>query len=81
MVLTDQHEHLFAQQPDVLSENVDLLQRAVVEVEPEPDEQPLVGRGKVAAGRFTGWTVGAGDRCAWRRYADSTVSVATIPLR
>jgi hypothetical protein len=33
-----------------------------VQVEPEPNEQPLVGGGKIAAGRFTGWTVGAGDR-------------------
>ena len=38
----DEDEHLLAQEPNVLGQGVDLLQRAIVEVEPEPHEQPLV---------------------------------------
>jgi hypothetical protein len=62
VIRADQHQHLVAQQAEVLSEDVDLLQRPVVQVEPEANEQPLVGGGEIAAGRLTGWTVGAGDR-------------------
>ena len=38
----EQSLDLVAQQPQVLSEHVHLLQRPVVEVEAEPDEEPLV---------------------------------------
>ena len=40
----DEREHLLAEEPHVLGEDVDLLERAVVEIEAEPDEQPLVCR-------------------------------------
>ena len=46
MLASDQRDDLLAQQPDVLGEGVDLLQRAVVQVESEPDEQPLVRLGE-----------------------------------
>ena len=46
MLAADERHDLLAQQADVLGEGVDLLQWAVVEVEAEPDEQPLVRLGE-----------------------------------
>ena len=48
VVVPDQHDHLVAQEPNVLCQDVDLLEWTVVEVVSQPDEQPLVRRGEAA---------------------------------
>ena len=52
---------MVAQHPHVLGQDVDLLQRAVVQVEAEPDEQPLV------RGCEPGLALGGGEDQASRR--------------
>ena len=50
VLAADQRDHLLAEQPDVLGEGIDLLQRTVVQVESEPDEEPLVRLGEPGLG-------------------------------
>ena len=80
MLAADQRDHLLAEQPDVLGEGVDLLQRAVVQVESEPDEEPLVRLGEPGLGDGRRGRLG---QCAHGEtgQADSTVSAATRPVR
>ena len=62
----DQNEHLLAQQAQVLREEEDLLERAVMQIQAQAHEQPLV-RLRQARSLVV----------RRRGYADSTVSAAT----
>ena len=57
----DEDEDLLAQQPNVLGQGVDLLQRAIVEVEAESHEQPLV---RLRQSGLGGSRLGLLRRCA-----------------
>ena len=46
MLAVEQRYHLLAEQPDVLGEGIHLLERTVVQVESEPDEEALVRLGE-----------------------------------
>ena len=72
----DESQQLFAKEANVLRERMDLLERAVVQVEPQPDEQPLVGRSQSRL------AVSRGRPLPLEHvYADSTLSAATRPVR
>ena len=52
MLTPDDLDHLFAEQPNVLGECIHLLERTVVQVESESNEQPLVRRGQTRFARI-----------------------------
>jgi len=86
MLASGKCEHLLAQQANVLREGVDLLQRAVVQVESEANEQPLIRRGEPRLVLFRDGSLRLAHcvTVAGREtggYADSTVRAPTTPVR
>ena len=85
MLAPDEHEHLLAEQANVLREGVDLLERAVVQVESQPNEQPLVRRGQPRLVLFRAGSLRLAHCLPGLRatggYADSTVRAPTTPVR
>ena len=77
----DEGDQLLSEQSNVLRECIDLLERAVVEIESEANEQPFVGRSQsrlVVLGSRAGVVVVPGDFHDGG-YAGSAVRVATRP--